>query len=418
MFDTLRRNAVAIAASTLVGVLTAIVVIAIEHLVEDLLHEVQEADPWVIAGVLVVGAVTAALLIRYLGGRSSSTTETYVEKFHDDDPPLELRDAPGRLGASVATLGSGAPLGMEGPAIYSGAVIATLFRKYFAWAKALDAKTLLAAAAAVGVAAVFKAPLAGAVFAVEVPYRDRLAGDRILPAMFGSASGYLTLAALEGADNILDVGAVNLTFGRAAGSLLLGLIVGLVARGIIALIRLAETYSATGLPLVRGLVAGISLAGLFGLGRLLTGENIAITAGFPVVDWALEPNHGIPLLIGVLLIRTLGTSVAIGGGGAGGLFVPLIATGAIVGRIFADVGQVEEVTLYVLVGGATMLGAGYAAPLTGVIIIAELTGQANLVVPALLATTVAMLTVGNRSVSHAQPSGEGAEAAPQPVDSS
>ena len=49
-----------------------------------------------------------------------------------------------------------------------------------------------------------------------------------------------------------------------------------------------------------------------------------------------------------------------------------------------------------------MLGAGYAAPLTGVVIIAELTGQAGLVVPALLATTVAMLTVGSRSVSHAQ----------------
>ena len=70
-----------------------------------------------------------------------------------------------------------------------------------------------------------------------------------------------------------------------------------------------------------------------------------------------------------------------------------------------------------LVGGATMLGAGYAAPLTGVIIIAELTGQANLVVPALLATTVAMLTVGNRSVSHAQPSGDTEKPTPRPADS-
>jgi CIC family chloride channel protein len=156
---------------------------------------------------------------------------------------------------------------------------------------------------------------------------------------------------------------------------------------------------------------------LFGLGRLLTGENVATTAGLPVVEWALEPNHSIPLLAAVLLIRTFGTSVAIGGGGAGGLFVPLIATGAIVGRIFADAGNIEELTLYVLVGGATMLGAGYAAPLTGVIIVAELTGQASLVVPALLATTVAMTTVGNRSVSHAQKSGDVGDLATQPPDS-
>lgn len=416
MPSSLQRNAVAVAASTVVGVLTAIVVIAIEHIVEDLLHKVQEADPWVIAGILVVGAVTAALLVRYLGGRSSSTTETYVEEFHDDHTPLDARYAPGRLGASVASLGSGAPLGLEGPAVYSGAVIATLFRKYFAWARAIDAKSLLAAGAAAGVSAVFKAPLAGAIFAIEVPYRDRMAGERIIPAMFGSAAGYLTLAAFEGTDHILDVGAVELTFGGAAGSLLLGLVIGLTARGIIALIRLAETYSNEGIPLVRGLAAGVSLAGLFGLGRLLTSENVAITSGFPVVDWALEPNHGIPLLIAVLLIRTLGTSVAIGGGGAGGLFVPLIAAGAIVGRIFADVGNTEELTLYVLVGGATMLGAGYAAPLTGVVIIAELTGQAGLVVPALLATTVAMLTVGGRSVSHAQQSGDDGKPTPQPAD--
>ena len=75
---------------------------------------------------------------------------------------------------------------------------------------------------------------------------------------------------------------------------------------------------------------------------------------------------------------------------------------AIVGRIFADVGNADDLTVFVLVGGAVMLGAGYAAPLTGVIIITELTGQPGLIVPSLMAMTIAMLIVGNRSVSHAQ----------------
>jgi CIC family chloride channel protein len=390
--------------ATAVGVLTGVVVIGVEHLVEEILHEVEKAEPWVIAAVLTAGALLAALLAYFLGGRSSSTTETYVEKFHEEDPPLEPTHAPGRLAASVASLGSGAPLGMEGPAVYSGAVIATVFRR-FSWARLIKPNALLAAGAAAGVAAVFKAPVAGAVFALEVPFRDRMAGERILPALFGSAAGYLTLTALEGTEPELGIPAVEVTFGRAMGSLLLGAVVGLVARGIIELIRLAERYSTRGLPWVRGLAAGLTLAGLFVLGRGLTGENVAITSGFPVVDWALEPDHGIWLLVAVLLIRSLGTSVAVGGGGAGGLFVPLIATGAIVGRIFADVGNTEELTLFVMVGGATMLGAGYAAPLTGVIIIAELTGQPGVIVPSLLATTIAMLTVGNRSVSHAQRSG-------------
>lgn len=397
----MKRTLVLTGSATVVGVLTGVVVIGIEHVVEDILHEVQETEPWVIAVVLVLGALLAALFARYLGGRSSSTTETYVERFHEEDPPLEPKHAPGRLAASVSSLGSGAPLGMEGPAVYSGAVIATLFRR-FPWTHFISASALLAAGAAAGVAAVFKAPVAGAVFALEVPFRDRMAGERILPALFGSAAGYLTLTALEGMEAELGVGAIEVTFGRAMGSLLLGAIVGLVARAIIELIRLAERYADKGSPWVRGLAAGAGLAGLFALGRGLTGENVAITSGFPVVDWALEPDHAIWLLIAVLVIRTLGTSVAIGGGGAGGLFVPLIATGAIVGRIFADVGNVDDLTVYVLVGGATMLGAGYAAPLTGVIIIAELTGQPGLIVPSLMATTIALLTVGNRSVSHAQ----------------
>ena len=402
MSGNIRQTGIRVLVATIVGVLTGLVVIGIEHLVEDILHEVREASPWVIGTVLVVGALAAALLAYSLGGRSSSTTETYVEGFHDDDASPEPRHAPGRLAASVASLGSGAPLGMEGPAVYSGAVIATFFRKHWAWARTIEHSALLAAGAAAGVAAVFKAPVAGAVFALEVPFRSRMSGERVIPALFGSAAGYLTLTALEGTEAEVGVPAVELSFGRAMASLLLGVIIGLVARGIIALIRMAEGYSSKGLPWVRGLAAGLSLAGLFALGRVLTGEDIAITSGFPVVEWALEPDHAIALLVAVLLIRTVATSVAIGGGGAGGLFVPLIATGAVVGRIFADVGNVEDLTMFVLVGGATLLGAGYAAPLTGVIIIAELTGQPGLIVPALLAVTAAMLTVGNRSVSHAQ----------------
>ena len=397
----MKNTLILIGSATTVGILTGVVVIGIEELVEDILHEVQEADPWVIAVVLILGALLAALLVYFIGGRSSSTTETYVEKFHESEPPLEEKFAPGRLAASVSTLGSGAPMGMEGPAIYSGAVIATLFRR-LKWTSSVQTNALMVAGAAAGVAAVFKAPLAGAIFALEVPFRDRMAGERILPALFGSAAGYLTLAALHGTEAEMGIPAVEVSFGRVMASLLLGAVVGLVARAIIELIRIAERYSAKGLPWVRGLAAGGALAGLFALGRGLTGENIAITSGFPVVDWALEPDHAIWLLVAVLLIRTLGTSVAVGGGGAGGLFVPLIATGAIVGRIFADVGNAEDLTMYVMVGGATMLGAGYAAPLTGVIIIAELTGQPGLIVPSLIAMTIAMLTVGNRSVSHAQ----------------
>lgn len=73
-----------------------------------------------------------------------------------------------------------------------------------------------------------------------------------------------------------------------------------------------------------------------------------------------------------------------------------------VGRLFADASSTGDVALYVVVGAATMLGAGYAVPLTGVVFVAEYTGQASVIVPALIAMAVARLIVRDRSVSPAQ----------------
>lgn len=261
----------------------------------------------------------------------------------------------------------------------------------------------MVAGAAAGIAAVFKAPAAGAIFALEVPFRGRFAGNRVTPAIIGSASGYLTQAALEGTKPLISLATIDLSVKRAAIALQLGVVIGAVAIGVIRAVTLGERLSSRGSPWVRGLAAGLVLAGLFGLGRLLTGENVAIGSGISTLEWALEPSHGALLLIGVLLIRILGTSSAIGGGGGvGGLFIPLLAIGAIVGRVFSDFGNIEELTLWVLVGGSVMLGAGYAAPLTGVVFVAEVTAQPALIVPALVAMATTMLVVGKRLVSRAQ----------------
>lgn len=398
----LRGSWVGIVAAAAVGTVTGLVVVGYEELVKEMLDHLAEAESWVVALVLVVGATAAALLVHVLGGRSSATTDVYVEQFHRDPPPVVPRHALGRLSAGLASLGSGAPLGLEGPAVYAGTVTAAALRRGWRAASVEGRQALMVAGAAAGIAAVFKAPAAGAIFALEVPYRGRFAGNRVLPALLGSATGYLTQAAIEGTKPLIPLAPVDLSVERAAIALALGVVVGLVARGVIRLITIAEELSGLGSPLVRGLGAGVVLAALFALGRVLTDENVAITSGKATVEWALEPGHGAGLLVAVLLIRSLGTSTAIAGGGVGGLFIPLLAMGAIVGRIFADVGNLEELQLFVLVGGATMLGAGYAAPLTGVVFVAEITAQPALIVPGLIAMATAMLTVGNRSVSPAQ----------------
>ena len=397
-----RSSVLRLVASILIGVTTGLVVLALEHSVDDILHEILEAPAWVPAVTIIVGAIATAALVHYIGGGSSSTTDVYVEEFHRDESDLESKHVPGRLLAALTTLGSGAPLGMEGPAVYSGtAIAAVVHRKWRALGP--DAyHALMVAGAAAGIAAVFKAPAAGAIFALEVPFRGRLAGERVLPAIFGSAAGYLTMASLDGVKPELEVPLIELSYGRVAFSLLLGVVVGVAAIGVIRLIGAAE-HSAHRWPLWgRAVGAGIVLAAFYLIGREVADAPLALTSGNSVIDWAVDGDHALWVLVVVFLLRAAGPAVSIAGAGVGGLFIPLMAAGAVLGRLFAEASNTQELALYVVVGAACMLGAGYAVPLTGIVFVAEYTGQATVIVPALIAMTAATLVVGDRSVCPAQ----------------
>ena len=394
-----RRWVLRLAVSAMIGVVTGLVVLVLEHTVDDILKEIFEAPVWVPAAVVAAGAIVTAVITRFLSGNETATTEVHVEEFHRDHPALEPKHAPGRLLAAFTTLASGAPLGMEGPAVYTGSVVAGVVHRRRPQLSAETHHALLVAGAAAGIAAVFNAPAAGAIFAMEVPFRGRLAGERVLPAIFGSAAGYLTMATIDGVKPELEVPLIELTTGRVLGSILLGLVVGVAALGVIGLVNAAESLHHRFPAWIRALVAGAALAGLYAAGRGMTGEPVALASGNSVIDWALQPDHAVAVLVGVFQLRAVGPAVSIAGGGVGGLFIPLMAAGAVVGRMFSDAVNVEDLSLYVIVGAAGMLGAGYAVPLTGVVFVAEYTGQATVIVPALVAMAAIRVVVGARSVS-------------------
>ncbi len=397
-----RDLAARVVASTVIGVVTGLVVLALEHLVDEVLHEVFEAPVWVPGVVVFAGVVATALVTRFIGGKSTASTEVYVEQFHHAEPDMDVKHTPGRILAAFTTLGSGAPLGLEGPAVYAGSAVATFIDRRWSALRGEAFHALLIAGSAAGIAAVFKAPAAGAIFAMEVPFRGRFAGERVLPAIFGAAAGYLTMALVDGVESEIEVPLIELTVGRAFLSAVLGLTVGIAAIGVIKLINTAEHLTARFSAGVRAGVAGAALVAIYALGRAMTGESLALTSGNSVIDWAVKPDHAVLVLVGVFALRAVGPAVSIAGGGVGGLFIPLMAAGAVIGRLFADASSTDDVVLYVIVGAATMLGAGYAVPLTGVVFVAEYTGQATIIVPALIAMAVSRLVVNNRSVSPAQ----------------
>jgi CIC family chloride channel protein len=137
---------------------------------------------------------------------------------------------------------------------------------------------------------------------------------------------------------------------------------------------------------------------LFVICRGLTGESLTLGSGYEVIRW-LGEEHAIWLLIAIFGVRCLATANTLAGGGAGGVFIPLVVGGAIVGRAIGEVVDPLDPTQYVLLGLAAFLGAGYRVPLAAVMFVAETTGQPGFIVPALFASVAADLVMGDTSVT-------------------
>jgi len=398
--------------AAITGALTGLVVRFFEYVVVDISYDrVVQGPLWVGAIAPGLGLVLSAILLRTLGsGASSATADEYLRAFHDPEYPLRPRAFMGRMAAAVATLGSGGPMGLEGPSIYGGSALGAMIQRRLPKAfRGADHRTLLVAGAAAGVAAVFKAPATGAIFALEVPFRDQMARRMLLPALVASASGYVVFVALSNIRPLFSFQEDRLAafqYKDLGGAILIGICCALGARAFSHLIHFAKSFTLRPIGL-RVALSSVVLAVLFVICRGLTGESLTIGSGYEVIRWLAE-SHTIWLLAAVLVLRCLATATVVAGGGVGGLFVPLVVAGALVGRGVGDIVNPLDPTLYVLLGMAAFLGAGYRVPLAGVMFVAETTGQPGFIVPALFAVVAAELLMGKESVTTFQRSPEAA----------
>ena len=404
------RSREIILAAALVGVATGLAVAGFERLTVNVVFDrgVAHLPLWLLAFAPGAGLAVAGLWLRGPGrGLPPLTADAYLQSFHRREP-LGLRALANRLVAAIATLGTGGALGLEGPSIYLGATLGSVaqrrFRRLLGGA---DPNLLLVAGAAAGIAAIFKAPATGAIFAIEVPYQDDLARRMLLPALVGAASGYVALVALNGTAPLFPVsGSPPIGFADLAGAAALGLACGAGARTFAWMLRRAKRLAGAAHPVARVVGAGAAIAALFAIGRLLTGESLVLTPGYGVVTWALDPRRSVALLLMILVLRCLATSATVAGGGVGGLFVPLVVAGALVGRAFGEAfGQLDQ-SLFLVLGIAAFLGAGYRVPLAAVVFVAESTGRPGFVVPGLIAAVVAELLMADASVTPYQPASQ------------
>ena len=397
-----QRSRDVVLASAVVGIVTGFAVAGAERLTVEPLDWVRGWPDWLVVVGPGIGLVFAALTLRFVALRASpGLADSWLQAFHDPNGDLDLRTAPGAIVASILTIGFGGAMGLEGLSIFTGGAVGTFVQKRLGWLfRDVDTKVLMTAGAAAGVAAIFKAPATGALFAIEVPFADDFAHRKLLPCLVAAATGYLGFAIVNGTAPLFSAhahggfDAVNLL-----GALVLGIVAGVGARAFAALLGAAKRITTTvALPL-RIAGATLVMALIVLAGRAATDRDLMLGPGYDCIAWAMQPDRAIPILLLILVLRCLATGATIAGGGAGGLFIPLVVAGALLGRAAGAIAGRAEDTMFTIVGVAAFLGAGYRVPLAAVMFVAETTGRATFVVPALLAAVAADLVMGDACVT-------------------
>ena len=410
------RNPRLLAASAATGVIVALVVAAFETVaLHIVLERVLDQNLAVLALAPVVGIAASKLLLRTVGGGTSgSTSDEYVRAFHERQPSIPIRYLPAKLLAGVATIGGGGAVGLEGPSLYAGSSMGLfVHRRLGRLFRRDEARVLLTAGAAAGVAAVFKTPATGVIFAIEAPYRDDVTPQALLPSLIASAASYVTFVFLVGSTPVVpflgegplgaDGGAsvLDVQIGDLLGALILGIAAGLGGRGFAWLVRRAKHATHTIPWPRRAAAAAVVMAGLTLLADAAFDEVLSLGPGTRAMEWVVQQNalELIALLFGIRVAATLATVLA---DGVGGLFIPLATLGVIVGQFVGVALGAESTGLYATLGLAAFLGAGYRAPIAAVMFVAESTGAAAFVVPALVAAAVSQVVGGRSSVAEYQ----------------
>lgn len=321
--------------------------------------------------------------------------------------PLEtfrLLPSMGKALACALTIGCGGSAGVEGPAKWLGAAVGAQFHSWlrtlahrFPGFRRLLARpgVVVMAGSAAALGAVFRAPLSGALLAAE--HEGELNATQAAPALVASAAGYLAFIALRGNAPLLGTPSLyHLQVREIFWALPLGLACAVAASLFRRLLRFGRHHLRP-LPLPwRGAIAGLGLV-LLALPGAWLWPGLPVTQGGGL-DLITHLLHGEALpaqALAFLGLKLAATALTFAGGGIGGTWLPSLAMGAALGSIFDAWAHLGQPGLFALVGASAFAGAVHRTLLTPVVFLAETTGQAALVVPALVATVAAFESMRN-----------------------
>ena len=359
----------------------------------------------------VVGIILASLYVRYIVKDNISHGVTRVlHSISQNKSRLKRHNIYSSIIASSVTIGFGGSVGAEGPIVYTGAAIGSNLGQAFRLSPRI-LMILVGCGAAAGIAGIFKAPIAGMLFTIEVLMLD-LTTVSIMPLLIASITSATMAYVFTGYDfEFFFVQSESFVTNRIPFVILLGIFCGMSSLYFTRVMNMMENvFKKIGTPWKKTLCGGIILAGLIFLFPPLFGEGyssiIDLLGGDPssIANGSIfygdkDDVWFITLFIGlIILTKVFATSATNGGGGVGGTFAPSLYVGCMSGFFFAFLinhlfGLDLSIKNFALMGMAGVMSGVMHAPLMAIFLTAELTGGYDLFLPLLIVSTISYGTI-------------------------
>ncbi len=392
-----RETPRALLLSILVGAFTGLLIVCFHMAIDVLSWQTLGAGataPALAVAVPAAGAALAAWLVTVVVPRAQGSGVNHTKAaLYVSDGYIPFSTVVGKFVACSAAIGSGNSLGPEDPALQMGAGIASLLGRVFRLTRE-QMRLIAPIGAAAGIAAAFNTPITGVLFVIEevvATWNARVLGSIVLSAV----SAVVVTRTFLGDDPLFRVPVFQLTHpSELIVYAVIGLVGGLLGAGYIwAIGRMRHRLggAAAWRAVAQALVAG-AFVGLVGLALpQVTG------VGYGTVEDALHNRYGWETLLALAAVKMAVTAICFSSGVPGGLFAPTLFAGAMLGGGLAGLVShgwpfpTSSVGAYVLVGMGTFFAAFFRAPMTSVFMVFEVSASYVIILPVMIANTVAYL---------------------------
>ena len=366
----------------------------------------EPARPFLLPFTVALGGLISGIISYFFAPESMGVgTDAAIRAYHKGEK-LSVRSSIAKLITSAITIGSGGTSGREGPIALIGAGLGSSIASWFNL-KEKERREALAIGLGAGVAAIFKAPLAGAIISAEVFFKRDFYIETMIPSFVASVVSYSVFGSVFGFQPIFSTEIPPFKYSEILHLLayaILGIICGIFSRFYTKVFfTIQNTFKRLPVaeylkPAIGGFVAGAIGAvlppvignGYGWLQLIMDGE---------ITDYTFIFLSAIGVVLGV--------SFTIGSGGSGGVFGPSVMIGGLLGASFSlfmnsYYGTELHTPSFTIVGMVALFAAAAKAPLSTLILIAEMTGGYDLLVPAMIAVPIAYFLSGERSIFPSQ----------------